>query len=175
MSAKGSLGVSNFELYREERILQTSVLQASGEDDRPEVPIDPIPVARQSRDIYWLVCISILSWTILSLTEMPLFSRLTVHWQEYRVLFTTYRWMGFFIRMISFLTQNRRSINTWWVDKQVNCLTSKSPVHRYRLKPWLISNKIETRSLGWNSGTEIQNWREEKRWQRWKEQRWQRN
>lgn len=163
MSAKGNLGVSNLGLYREERILQTSVLQASGEDDRSEVPIDPIPVARQSRDIYWLVYVTVLSWTILSLTEMPLFSRLAVHWQEYMVLFTTYRGMGFFIRMISFLTQNRRSINTWWVDKQVNCLTSKSPIHRYLLKPWLISNKIETRSLGWNSGTEIQNWREEKR------------
>lgn len=79
VSAKGSLGVLNSGLYREERILQTSVLQASGEDDRSEVPIDPIPVARQSKDIYWLVCISVLSWTILSLTEMPLFSRLTVH------------------------------------------------------------------------------------------------
>lgn len=79
MSAKGSLGVSNSGLYREERILQTSVLQASGEDDRSEVPIDPIPVARQSRDIYWFVYVTVLSWTILSLTEMPLFSRLAVH------------------------------------------------------------------------------------------------
>lgn len=40
------------------------------------------------------------------------------------------------------------SINTWWVDKQVNCLTSKSPIHRCLLKPWSISNNIETRSLG---------------------------
>lgn len=79
MSAKGSLGVSNSGLYRKERILQTSVLQASGEDDRSEVPIDPIPVARQSRDIYWLVYVTVLSWTILSLTEMLLFSRLAVH------------------------------------------------------------------------------------------------
>lgn len=55
------------------------MLQALGEDDRSEVPIDPIPVARQSRDIYWLVCIPVLSWTILSLIEMPLSSLLAVH------------------------------------------------------------------------------------------------
>lgn len=134
VSSKGSLGGLNLELYRAERILQTSMLQQSGGGQI------------WGPDLFHSSCKSFQVHSRLSLhnyLELDNFIPdtdavipISCCVQNSMVLFQHLHVMGFFILTVSFLTQNRCSINIWWVDKQVNCLMSENPIHRYLLKHW---------------------------------------